>query len=121
MDETKFLSSWYSSNKHRNVEIIALAFERKDDFEYAKTRIEKLKKRFDIQYDFLFGGKSDKSSATKALPMLRGSVSYPTTIFIDRKGKVRKIHTGFSGPGTGEHYSKFVSDFNTLMDELLNE
>ena len=28
-------------------------------------------------------------------------MSYPTCIFVDRMGKVRRIRTGFYGPGTG--------------------
>jgi len=119
MDETKFLSGWYNRNKERGVEIIALAFERKDDFQYARTRIEKLKTRFDIHYEFLFGGKSDKTS--QVLPMFEGAISFPTTVFIDRSGEVRKIHTGFSGPGTGKYYEQFVEDFNLLMDKLIQE
>jgi len=121
MDETKFLSEWYKKNKDRGVEIVALAFERKNDFEYAKSRIEKLKKRFDVQYTFLFGGSSDKEFTSKALPMLNNFISFPTTIFIDKEGKVRKIHTGFSGPGTGTYYDEFVDDFNSFMEELIGE
>lgn len=121
MDETRFLSKWYLDNKDRGVEIIAIAFERKDDLNYARTRMEKLKKRFNVQYDFLFGGKSDKAYTTKAFPMLKGSISFPTMIVIDRSKKVRDIHTGFSGPGTGVHYDKFVEEFNILMEEILTE
>jgi len=121
MDETRFLSDWYNENKDRGVEIIALAFERKDDLDYARTRIEKLKTRFNIQYDFLFGGQNDKSYRTKALPMLEGAVSFPTMIIMDRAKNIRDIHTGFSGPGTGEHYTDFVSEFNTFMDNLIEE
>jgi thiol-disulfide isomerase/thioredoxin len=121
MDETKFLSEWYLENKSQGVEIIAIAFERKDDLNYARTRIEKLKKRFNVQYDFLFGGKSDKTYTRKALPMLEGSISFPTMIVIDRSKKVRDIHTGFSGPGTGAYYDTFVKEFNILMEEILAE
>ena len=121
MDETKFLAQWYLENKDRGVEIVAIAFERKDDLAYARTRIEKLKKRFNVQYDFLFGGKADKTYTSKALPMLSGSLSYPTMIIIDRSREVRDIHTGFSGPGTGEYYDKFVEEFNTMMQEILTE
>jgi peroxiredoxin len=121
MDETKFLSKWYNQNQDRGVEIVALAFERKDDFQYAKTRIEKLKKRFDVGYEFLFGGKYNKSYTSKALPMLKGVISFPTTIFIDRSGQVRQIHTGFTGPGTGEYYEQFVEDFNLFMEKLIQE
>ncbi|MBR9999339.1 MAG: TlpA family protein disulfide reductase [Cyclobacteriaceae bacterium] len=120
MDETRFLSAWYNRNRHRDVEIIAIAFERKDDLNYARERITRMKERFGINYEFLFGGKSDKDIAARVLPMLNTVVSFPTTIFIDKHGKVRKIHTGFSGPGTGIYYDKFVEEFNLFMDKLLS-
>jgi len=121
MDETRFLADWYQKNKDKGVEIVAIAFERKDDINYARTRIEKLKKRFNVQYEFLFGGKSDKTYTARALPMLKGSISFPTLIVIDRSNKVRDIHTGFSGPGTGAYYNTYVEDFNSLMDEIILE
>jgi hypothetical protein len=34
---------------------------------------------------------------------------------------VRKIHTGFSGPGTGKYYEKFVEEFNETVNSLLKE
>jgi hypothetical protein len=55
------------------------------------------------------------------LPMLDRVYAFPTTIFIDRMGKVRKIHTGFSGPATGDHYTQFVSEVKTTLDQLLAE
>ncbi len=48
-------------------------------------------------------------------------MSFPTSIIIDRKGKVRRIHTGFSGPATGVHYEEFVDDFNQFMKKLIDE
>jgi thiol-disulfide isomerase/thioredoxin len=121
MDETRFLSAWYERNRDGGVEIIAIAFERKDDLDYARDRIMRMKERFGINYKFLFGGRSDKQAAAEVLPMLNTVVSFPTTIFIDREGKVRKIHTGFSGPGTGKYYDQFVEEFNLFMDKLLSE
>lgn len=121
MDETRFLSEWYNNNMDKGVEIVAIAFERKDDINYARARIDKFKKRFNVQYDFLFGGKSDKSYTSRALPMLKGSVSFPTMIVIDRSKKVRDIHTGFSGPGTGDYYTTFIEEFNNLMKEIILE
>ena len=44
----------------------------------------------------------------KSLPMLADYKGFPTTIIIDKKGDVRKIHTGFSGPGTGKYYTEFT-------------
>jgi hypothetical protein len=42
-------------------------------------------------------------------------------LVLDRHGKVRYTHTGFSGPATGEHYREFASEFGSLIDGLLNE
>ncbi|EAY29152.1 TlpA disulfide reductase family protein [Microscilla marina] len=121
LDETAFLAPWYDKNKSRGVEIIGLAYERSPEFAKAKKRIEKMIKRYNIGYDFLFAGHNDKKEAAKTLPMLNHILSFPTTIFIDRQGKVRKIHTGFNGPGTGKYYEDFKRDFKQTMDELIAE
>ena len=121
MDETKFLTKWYDENKDRGVEILALDYEAKDDFEYAKKRIMNMKNKWDIQYDFVVAGTKDKEEASKTLPMLNRIISYPTTIFLDKKGNVARIHTGFTGPGTGHYYEQFIKEFNETIDRLLEE
>ncbi len=121
MDETKFYADWYKKNKDKGVEIIGLAYEAKDNFEYAKARVEKMKKKYNVGYDYVIAGVYDKKEAAKTLPMLNHVLSFPTTIFIDKKGKVRRIHTGFSGPATGKYYNEFVEDFNSFMNTLINE
>ena len=119
MDETKFLAEWYKNNKDRGVEIIGLAYEAKDDFDYAKRRVEKMIDKWDVDYEFLIAGENDKEAASQTLPMLNRVISFPTMIIIDREGNVARIHTGFNGPGTGEYYDHFVKEFNKTMDELL--
>ena len=121
MDETIFYSDWYNKNKNKDVEIIGLAYEAKDDFDYAKARVEKMKSKYKVNYDYVIAGVYDKEAAAKTLPMLNHVLSFPTTIFIDKKGKVRKIHTGFSGPATGVYYEEYIDDFNSFMNLLLNE
>lgn len=121
MDETRFLADWYKINKDREVEIIGLAYEKKDDLEYARKRVEKMANRLEVSYPLLIAGTAEKEAAAKTLPMLNHILSFPTTIFIDKKGVVRKIHTGFSGPGTGEYYHRFVEGFENFTDKLLAE
>ena len=41
-------------------------------------------------------------------------------IFIDKKGKVRRIHTGFSGPATSD-YLAYKAEFDKFVKELLAE
>ena len=77
--------------------------------------------KLDVPYDFVIAGTDDKDQASKTLPMLNRVVAFPTTIFIDKHGKVRKIHTGFNGPGTGKYYEQFKEQFNETVNELLAE
>ena len=80
-----------------------------------------MKKKYNVEYEFLIAGTSSTKSVSNSLPMLSNVISFPTTIFIDKRGNVRKIHSGFSGPATGIYYDKFVQDFNSFMNELLME
>lgn len=121
MDETRFLNGWYSQNKHRDVEIIGLAFETNGDFDYASGRVKKMIDKLGVEYDFVIGGSKDKEKVEAALPMLEGVIAFPTTIFIGRDGLVKKIHTGFTGPGTGIYYEQHVQHFNEYVNELLND
>ena len=120
MDETKFLAPWYQKNKDRGVEIVGLAFEKSNDLAVSGPKLQRMKERFGMEYDVLLAGVND-TTASRSLPMLEKIKGYPTTIFIDRKGKVRRIHTGFSGPGTGQYYDAFVDEFNRFVDKLLAE
>lgn len=119
MDETVFLSEWYRKQSKDDVAIIGLAYEKKPDFAYARERVQTMVEKLDVPYDFLIAGSTQKGSAANSLPMLNHVMSFPTTIIIDKTGKVRKIHTGFSGPGTGAYYTQFVEEFNQFMDKLL--
>lgn len=121
LDEMKYLAPWYKANRARGVEVIGLAFERKDDFSYAQGTIGRLKARNAVDYEVLFAGKAGAEAVARVLPELDGFSSYPTTIFIDRKGNVRKIYTGYNGPATGLFYDEFKKEFNALIDSLLAE
>lgn len=121
MDETKFLSSWYDANKDRGVEILGLAYERKPDFAYASNRVSIMKKKLNVNYDFVIAGINDKAKAAETLPALNHVISFPTTIFIGKDGNVKHIHTGFSGPGTGIYYDQFKDRFNQIVNELLSK
>lgn len=121
MDETKFLNAWYAENKNRGVEILGLAYERKPEFEYASGRVKKMKEKWGVQYEFVVAGVSDKAKASETLPALNQVVAFPTTIFIGKDGKVKHIHTGFEGPGTGIYHEQYKQRFNEIVNELLAE
>jgi len=122
MDETAYLVNYYKKYHPKGVEIVGLAYERTTDFARSQKTLLQLKNRFNIPYPLLITGfTNNKDETAKSLPMLANFVAFPTTVIIDKKGDVRKIHTGYSGPGTGEHYVEFVNEFEKLTDDLLAE
>ncbi len=121
MDETNFLAPWYLKNKARGVEVIGLGYERSADYKVAAARLRNMRERFKIGYDLAVAGVSNKDSAARSLPQLAQFVAFPTTIFLDKKGVVRKIHTGFAGPGTGKYYQQETAGFEQEVNMLLQE
>jgi thiol-disulfide isomerase/thioredoxin len=123
LDESKYYTKFYEANKNKDLEIVALAFEYAKTEEKAFNSINRLREKLGISYPILLAqyGTSDKAKAQEKLPMLNHVLSYPTSIFIDKVGKVRKIHTGFNGPATGDKYVEFKDEFEGLVAELLAE
>ena len=121
MDETHFLAPWYEKNKARGVEVIGLGYERSPDYATSAPKLRNMRERFHVGYDVAFAGVSNKDSVAKSLPQLAKFLAFPTTIFLDKKGNVRKIHTGFAGPGTGKYYQGETAAFNQEIDKLLKE
>ena len=57
----------------------------------------------------------------KHICMLSEIISFPTAIFIGRDGQVKKVHTGFSGPGTGTYYTEYTKETELFIQQLLQE
>ena len=123
LDESKYYTRYLKENEDKDVAFIALAFEVAKTPEIAFQRIQRLKDRIGIEYPIVLAqyGGSNKKLAQEKLPMLNHVLSYPTSIFIDKKGAVRKIHTGFNGPATGQKYLDFKEEFESFVDQLLKE
>lgn len=123
MDETRFLSGFYDEYRSKGVEVVALAYERSTDFARSKTSLLNFQQRFQVKYPMLITGVAvgDAQRAEKTLPQLEKIVNFPTTIFVDKTGSIAKIHTGFSGPGTGEHYEEQKKEFYATVNALLVE
>ena len=119
-DEAAFLVPFYNEYRNKGFEIVALMFERHADFDKAAKAVRNYRTDMSIEFPMLIAGTAD-DSAGKALPTLSGIYGYPTSIFVDKQGKVRKIHTGFTGPAAPQEYEEYTTEFKTLIDELLAE
>ncbi|MGN6266964.1 MAG: peroxiredoxin family protein [Ginsengibacter sp.] len=123
MDETKFLSEYYNKNHQRGFEVIGLAYERTPDFKASQKALMPFEKRLNVQYPILITGVavSDTNLTQKTLPQIKKIKAFPSSIFIDKKGHIRKIDSGFNGPATGEYYTKFKKEFEQFVEKLLAE
>lgn len=118
MDETRFFSEIYDSYKAKGLEIAGLCFE-SNNFDESKIRIERFVSQLGAKNDFYYAGEAGKNNIFKVLPFMKDFKGYPTTIYLDKNHNVKKVYTGFSGPGTGKHYEKQKSDILQSMDKLL--
>lgn len=123
LDESRYYSQYIKAHPDTEVEFIALAFEYAKTKEAAFKRIRRWKNKAKIPYDVLLAqfGTSDKKLAQEKLPMLNHIISYPTSIYINKKGIIRKIHTGFNGPATGQKHLEFKKDFESFLETLSKE
>ncbi|MEN9730040.1 MAG: hypothetical protein RLZ91_1157 [Bacteroidota bacterium] len=121
LDESRFLAPYYKKMKDQGVEVIGLAFEYSPELSVSGPKIENFKKRIGVDYEILFAGQPNDETIAQVLPMLHKINGYPTTFILDKSGKVREIHTGFSGPGTGVYYTDWIHEFEQTVQALLHE
>ncbi len=123
MDETSFLSDYYNANKQRGVEVIGLTYERTTDLEKSRKAVQSFSKRFDVKYPILLTGVavSDTLRAEKTLPQLKKIAAFPTTLFVNKRGEIAKVHIGYNGPATGKHYEEYKKEFEETITKLLAE
>lgn len=120
MDETRFFSEIYDNYNTKGIEFIGLCFE-SSNYEESRLRIERFIKQLGAKGDYLYAGEAGKNNIFKALPFMKEFKGYPTTIYLDRNHLVKKVTTGFSGPGTGKHYEKQKSSIIQYLDKLLGQ
>lgn len=120
LDEAMFYKELYNQFRDLGLEIVALCFE-DQTFDSSVPKIRRFKTQTGADYLFLYAGARGRESIRKVLYNLEGRMAYPTTLFIDRNGEIRKVETGFTGPGTGQHYTRFVDNTTRFVTSLLQE
>lgn len=118
-DEAAYLADLDRRYRSKGLRIVGLAFELTGDFHHDAKNVTKFSARHGTEYPILIAGIRDREKASAALPMLDKLRAYPTTIFLDEKGNVRAVYTGFSGPATGPDYEAVKRQFEQTIEKLL--
>jgi len=121
LDESLYFTELNKKYKEEGLEIIALAFERTKSKEQAIKNINRLRDQKGIDYTTLLGGHNRDQHPMDVFPMLNHIMSYPTTLYLDKENKIRKIHTGFYGPGTGDLYDEYKKETEAFIESLLSD
>lgn len=121
-DEQLFLKQFLQEHPElaAQIQVLGVSFERPPSVEAANAQLLQYKKTLGLPFDLVYGGPADASAAAAAFPALDKVMAFPTLIIVDKKGSIRKIHTGFDGPATSK-YTEFKQRFTTLMTELAQE
>jgi thiol-disulfide isomerase/thioredoxin len=103
------------------LEIVGLAFEVTGDTAVDGGQVRRYRDKFGISFPLLLAGINDAELAAAALPQLDGFIAFPTTVFIGRDGRVRRVHAGFYGPAMGKQHERLVTEFDEEVRKLISE
>ena len=120
MDESKYYASTLLPQyESKGLAIVGLAFEYKGSDSLTEARINRFKKDLGVQYPIVKAGLASKAEASEMFPQLSKIISFPSTIFLNEKGEILRVHTGFYGPGTGRHYDDYIKETEEFLNKYL--
>lgn len=120
-DAAPALVDLYRRYHARGLEIVGLAYEVSGDPAVDGPLVQRYRQKFGIPFPLLLAGINDTEAAAATLPQLTNFTSFPTTIFIGRDGRVRRVHAGFYGPAAGARHRRQVEEFRREIERLLRD
>jgi len=117
-DEAPFLAEMYRKFGRQGLEIVSLSFEEADQLK-DPTRLRAFVKKYGLEFPVLLCGDPDEANAK--LTQLDNWNTWPATLFLDRRGLVRGIHSGFPSSGSGDLFRQAKEEFNVQVGRLLAE
>ena len=120
-DESRFVKSMYEKYSGQGLQVVPVSFERGTDKKVSFTRINSQAKQMALPYPVYLGSGADSPQKAAAIvfSQLNHVMSFPTLILIGKDGMVKKVWTGFYGPGTGVHYIEHTKEIEqALLKEM---
>lgn len=118
-DEAHMLRKMYNQYKSSGIQFVGVAYEYSGKYKTDVEMVKRYKKRFNIPWTLLVAGQVKQNEVQKTLPFVNDFESYPTTYFANRNHKIKFIHVGFYGPGTGSYYFKEKQAFKEKIEDLI--
>ena len=115
------LVRFYQRYRARGLEVVGLAYEVTGDPAVDRRQLRRYRDKFGITFPLLLAGINDTEAAAATLPQLKGFTSFPTTLFLGRDGRIRRVHAGFYGPATGAQHGRLLREYEKEIERLLGE
>lgn len=120
-DEAALWAELHELYHERGLRILGLGFELTGDQDRDLEQLVRFRDRWKLKHPLLLAGSANKQQAQEVFPLLAQVKSFPTALFLDAQGRVRAIHSGFSGPATGDAHVHLRERYTSLIEELLAE
>ncbi len=117
-DEAQYLVQLYAKYHSKGLEIVALDFEepeQQQDLRRARAFI----KKYNVPYTYVIAGAP--AEMWEKVPQAVNLNTWPATLFVGKDGRVRKIHSGFAAPASGEFNAELQAEFTSEIESLLAE
>jgi thiol-disulfide isomerase/thioredoxin len=118
MDEGRVLDQYYLEFDGA-IDVFGLSYEYSGTLEKATAAVKKMKRDLGTSFPMVIATFNSDQDRNAILPLERIR-SYPTSIMLDHKGNVVKIHTGFYGPSTKE-YEGYVKHTREELKALVTQ
>ncbi len=121
LDAAPLLQRAVEEHASDSLQVVSLSFEIHDDAVAGLKNLERFRQRFGLTYPILYSGSLDEENvAARLRRQLDDFFSYPTTIFVNRAGKVVDIHAGFTGPGAESRWEGQVNEFEEAVHRIVD-
>ena len=117
-DLAPVLAELHRKHRAEGLEILGLAFEYSGAADNER-RVRQFKDKHGADWEVVIVEENYEDLIKEGLAGLTSVEGVPVTIFVNRDGTVHAIYTGFSGPATGEGYTRARAQFETLTTEIL--
>ena len=118
-DEAQYLVQLHKKYRDQGLEVVALDFEEIAEQESGYKRARAFIAKYGVEYPYLLGG--DPVEMWVQVPQAVNLNSWPTTFFVGRDGLVKRVHSGFASPASGDFYKQATQQFDETVRSLLAE
>jgi thiol-disulfide isomerase/thioredoxin len=119
LDESKYFIELSKQDSFKDMRFIGIGFEHGSSDKDRIARLKKYQKKMGFTYPVYLGGGASTKDAHTVFNQLNGVFSFPTTIFLDKKGRIVQVNSGFDGPATGVFYKSMQEETERLLLKLL--